>query len=179
MSEPAGPQFLEVGRIGKAHGLNGEVVVDFITDRVRERTAVGAELWHGGTCLQVVAARPHKNKWLIRFADVTTREGDESLREVTLRAPCLDDADQMSVHILIGKSLVDQYETDHGPIVAVVENPASDLLELADGRLVPLAFYVSSDQATVFVTVPAGLLDDDDDGRDGDGRDGDSTAAGR
>ena len=162
MSEPADPQFLEVGRIGRAHGLKGEVVVDFITDRVAERTKLGTELWDGDTRLEVVAARPHQTKWLLRFNGVTSRRQAESLRGATLTAPPIDDADALFVHVLIGKSLIDQYGTDHGPIVAVVENPASDLLELADGRLVPLAFYVASDDAVVSVSVPAGLLDDDE-----------------
>ena len=162
MSGSSDPQFLEVGRIGKAHGLKGEVVVDFITDRIAERTATGAELWAGETRLEIVAARPHKTKWIIRFDGVNSREQAESIRGALLTAPAIDDADAIFVHVLIGKSLVDQYGTNHGPIVAVVENPASDLLELADGQLVPLAFYVDSDEVVVSVSVPAGLLDDDE-----------------
>ena len=35
-------------------------------------------------------------------------------------------------------TVVDQHGTNHGPVVSMVANPASDLLELEDGRLVPL-----------------------------------------
>ena len=67
------------------------------------------------------------------------------------------------VHELIGRRIIDQDGTDHGPVTAVVDNPASDLLELGDGRLVPLTFYRGSDPeaGTIIVDVPAGLLDPD------------------
>lgn len=48
---------------------------------------------------------------------------------------------------------------------AVLDNPASDLLELEDGRLVPSVFIVDYQPgARVAVEVPSGLLDGDDDG---------------
>ncbi|MCP3989113.1 MAG: 16S rRNA processing protein RimM [Actinomycetia bacterium] len=158
--QAVGGPLLEVGRIGKAHGLNGEVSVDFTTDRLTERTTPGVELLADERLLRVVTARPHQKRWLVRFEGVDDRNQAETLRGLTLRAVAIDDDDEVFVHELIGKSLVDQYGTDHGAIVAVVENPASDLLELGDGRLVPLAFYVGDDDDTVMVSVPAGLLDD-------------------
>jgi len=46
-------------------------------------------------------------------------------------------------------------------VVALIDNPASDLLELDDGRLVPLAFLVGYEPGIrIDVEVPAGLLDD-------------------
>ncbi len=152
---------LEVGRIGKAHGLKGEVVVDFSTDRTDERTAVGTELWSDERRFVVVTARPHQQKWLIRFDGIADRDTAESLRGLVLAAEPIDDPEAVFVHELVGCTVIDQHGTDHGPVVAMVDNPASDLLELDDGRLVPLAFYVSHDEATVVVDVPPGLLDDD------------------
>lgn len=165
MTRPADDQaegrpLLEVGRIGRPHGLNGEVSVDFLTDRVDERTAPGAELWAEGRRLEVAAARPHQKKWLVTFAGVADRTAAERLRGLVLEAVALDDPDAVFVHQLIGKTLVDQHGTGHGEVVAVVENPASDLLELADGRLVPLVFLVDHDTESVRVSVPAGLLDE-------------------
>ncbi|MEM9614182.1 MAG: ribosome maturation factor RimM [Actinomycetota bacterium] len=159
---------LEVGRIGKAHGLKGEVVVDFSTDRTAERTARGAELWSDDRRLVVASARPHQQKWLIRFDGVADRDAAETLRGLVLAAEPLEDPEAVFVHELVGRTLIDQHGTDHGPVVAMIDNPASDLLELDDGRLVPLAFYVSHDDHTVTVDVPVGLLDD---GAIGDGTD--------
>lgn len=156
MPEP----FLEVGRIERAHGLRGEVVVHLVTNMVAERTAVGAELWAEGRALQVAAARPHGRRWLVRFAGIDDRTGAEELRGSTLTAPPLDRDAEVFVHELIGRRLIDQDGVDHGEIASMVENPAADLLELADGRLVPLTFYRRHDDEQVHVDVPPGLLDD-------------------
>ncbi len=166
--------WLEVGTIGRAHGLKGEVVVDFVTDRTEERTQAGAELRLGARTLVVATARPHQRKWLVRFEGVGDRSAAEKLRGGVLEAEALDDPDALFVHDLIGKTLIDQHGTRHGSVVAVVENPASDLLELEDGRLVPLVFVVDTDgdgdgdddadgidDDVILVSVPPGLLDDD------------------
>jgi 16S rRNA processing protein RimM len=160
-SEAAEGLLLEVGRIGKAHGLNGEVSVDFVTDQLEARTAPGVELFAAERRLRVVTARPHQKRWLVRFEGIEDRNQAERLRGLTLRAVAIEDDDQVFVHELIGKSLVDQHGVDHGPIVAVIDNPASDLLELEDGRLVPLAFYQGHDDTVIEVSVPVGLLDDE------------------
>lgn len=154
---------LEVGRVGKAHGLKGEVVVDFTTDRTDERAAPGVSLWSDERHFVVATARPHQQKWLIRFEGIERREEAELLRGLVLKAEAIDDPEAVFIHQLIGKRLVEADGTDHGPVVAVIDNPASDLLELDDGRLVPLAFYVSHDDQAVTVSVPAGLLDDIED----------------
>ena len=170
-SQPA--DLLEVGRIDKVHGLRGEVAVSFVTNMVAARTAAGTELWAEGERLIIGSARRHKNKWLILFEGVNSPEGAERLRGKLLAAAPLSNealADGEAegtasevvafVHELIGLRLVDQHGESHGPVVAVVDNPASDLLELEDGRLVPLSFYCDHDDATVSVDVPPGLLND-------------------
>jgi 16S rRNA processing protein RimM len=158
---PPPSDLLEVGRVGKAHGVAGEVLVDFVTDRVAERTAPGAVLRIGDGTLEVVSARPHKGKWIVRFVGVDDRSGADALRGALLRAEPIDDPEALFVHQLIGCRLVDQVGTDHGPVVAVVANPASDLLELDDGRLVPLTFLVDRADGEIRVEVPPGLLDAD------------------
>jgi 16S rRNA processing protein RimM len=144
--DPDGPEtlWLEVGTIGKPHGLKGEVVVDFVTDRLEERTALGAELRLGPRTLVVAKARPHQKKWLVQFEGVTDRNGAERLRGGVLEAEAIDDPEALFVHDLIDKVVVDQHGTRHGTIVSVVENPASDLLELGDGRLIPLVFVAEA-----------------------------------
>jgi 16S rRNA processing protein RimM len=160
-SAPASqPELLEVGRVDKSHGLRGEVVVSFVTNMISERTAPGTRLWSGRQWLTVIAARPHRNKWLVSFDGVADRTAADALRGVILEAEPLENESEVFVHELMGKRLIDQHGTDHGPIASVIDNPASDLLELDDGRLVPLAFYMAHDEKTVSVDVPIGLLDD-------------------
>lgn len=158
------PELLEVGRIVRAHGLRGEVVVDFVSDRP-ERTTPGAELHVDGSPFEVAAARPHQQRWLVHFVGVADRDAAERLRGAVLEAPPIDDPEAVFVHEVVGRRVVDQHGTDHGPVAAVVANPASDLLELTDGRLVPMVFLdddadVGAD-GVVRVTVPPGLLDGD------------------
>ena len=170
-SNSDGADLLEVGRIEKVHGLRGEVVVGLVTNMVKARTTVGTEFWADGEWLTVLSARRHKTKWLMTFDGVQGRDAAERLRGKTLQAAPLP-ADALPdgqaegaasevvafVHELIGLALVDQDGTDHGPVVSVVDNPASDLLELGDGRLVPLTFYQGHDADSVTVEVPLGLL---------------------
>lgn len=172
------PELFEVGRIDKSHGLRGEVVVTFVTNMIAERTTPGAGLWAADRLLTVIAARPHRNKWLVSFEGVADRTAADTLRGVMLQAEPLETEAAVFVHELVGKRLIDQYGTDHGPIASVIDNPASDLLELDDGRLVPLAFYLAHDESTVSVDVPIGLLDEgavDASVDDGDDRASDPT----
>ncbi len=156
------PDRLEIGRITKPHGLNGDVLVKFITDRLDERTAPGAEIVTvSDRMLTVERASPHKDRWIVHFAEIDTREQAESLHGHLLFADPLEDTGDVFVHDLIGKRLLTPDGTDHGAIVSVVANPASDLMELVDGRLVPLTFYEWHDDTTVTVDVPPGLLDDE------------------
>lgn len=155
------PVLLEVGRVARAHGLAGEVVVDLWTDR-RERVARGATLWTaGGTrALRVVASRPHQGRHLVRFEGIADRSAAEALRGVPLEAPALDDPTTLWVHELVGDEVRTVDGRSLGVVTAVEANPASDLLVLEGGALVPLAFVVAhrpGDQITV--DIPPGLLD--------------------
>ena len=196
-SSDATPELLEIGRIEKAHGLRGEVVVSLLTNMVDDRTAPGTTLDVGDRHLVVTRSRPHGNRWLVTFEGVDSREEAEALRGRILLAEPLssDGADPgppsasarhgeevvAYVHELIGRHIVDQHGNDHGPVTSVLENPASDLLELADGRLVPLTFYRGHDAGanTVTVDVPSGLLDAVPDGSEPDGSAPDRSASGR
>jgi 16S rRNA processing protein RimM len=63
------PRLLEVGRIDKAHGVRGDVVVRLTSDRL-ERLAVGSRLQTDDGELVVESARPHQDRWIVHFEDV-------------------------------------------------------------------------------------------------------------
>ncbi len=151
-------RLLEVGRVAKPHGLRGEVVVALSTNRP-ERVAKGAVLQTDQGPLTITASRPHQNRHIVRFAGVDTREEAEALHGAILSAEPLDDPDALWVHELIGAVVVDQHGTAHGTVTSVELNPASDLLVLDDGGLVPLTFVVGQAEGRIEVEVPAGLLD--------------------
>jgi 16S rRNA processing protein RimM len=150
---------LEVGRIGKAHGIRGEVMVHLTTDRT-ERVAPGAVLVAGTWPLTVVASRPHQGGWIVVFEGVTDRNAAEELRGAVLSAEPIEDAEALWVHELVGGVVVTLDGVEHGRVAAVQENPASDLLVLEDGRMVPIVFVVASVAGRITVDVPAGLLDE-------------------
>jgi 16S rRNA processing protein RimM len=135
------------------------VLVAWTTNFVTERSSVGTRLQAGGRWLTVVTARPHQDRWLIGFDGVDDRNDADLLRGQMLMAEPMESEGDVFVHELVGKILVDQHGVEHGPVAAMVANPASDLIELDDGRLVPFAFYRSHDHERVVVDVPPGLLD--------------------
>ena len=143
--------------MAKAHGLRGEVIVALSTNRP-ERVAVGATLHTDDGPLTVRTSRPHQHRHIVHFEGVDTREAAEALHGTVLRAEPLDDPDALWVHDLVGSVVVDQHGTDHGPVTAVEVNPASDLLVLEDGGLVPLTFVVEHADGRITVDVPDGLL---------------------
>ena len=151
-------ELLEIGTIGRAHGTSGEVVVRLITNRV-ERLNPGSTLVSPLGDLVVAAARPHQDRWLVKFGGIETRTEAESLRGLILKAPPLDDADVLWVHELIGSTVREFDGTDRGTVIAVVANPASDLLELDTGHLIPLTFVTEFEAKLVTVEVPDGLFD--------------------
>ena len=142
----------------KPHGLRGEVVVELVTNRT-ERLAPGTELATDGGSLEVLRSSPFQHRWIVAFAGVDDRHGADALRGVTLLADALDDPAELWVHELVGAEAVDTAGAPLGTVVAVEANPASDLLVLDGGGLVPLRFVVSSAPGTVVVDPPAGLLD--------------------
>jgi 16S rRNA processing protein RimM len=157
---------LEVGRIEKAHGLRGEVVVK-LTTNVTERVLPGSVLAldpQGQRHLEVLASRRHQHRWIVGFAGLASREDADAVHGVTLYAEPLtddDDPDALWIHELIGATVIDQHGTRRGIITSVIDNPASDLLELDNAGLVPLRFVTSKDGDQVHVDIPVGLLDDD------------------
>lgn len=153
----APPGLLEVGRLGRPHGVRGEVYLDLSTDR-HERVAVGARLFAGGW-MTVVAARPANDRWLVRFEGVDDRTAAERLVNRLVYAEPLHDPEVWWVHELIGSDVVDRSGASLGRCVAVVDNPAHDLLELASGALIPLPFVVEVRAGMVTVELPDGLLD--------------------
>ncbi|HZX56152.1 MAG TPA: ribosome maturation factor RimM [Ilumatobacteraceae bacterium] len=150
----------EVGRIGRAHGVNGQVYVSLLTDRV-ERLAPGARLLAGDQWLTVAESRQQQQRWLVRFEGLVDRTAAERLTNSTLMAePLTDDHDDaLWVHDLIGSKVVDQHGVDRGTCVAVIDNPAHDMMELDSGALVPVTFVVDCRDGIATVDTPEGLFD--------------------
>jgi len=152
---------LEIGRIDKPHGLRGEVVVRLISNNL-DRVAPGSRLESGRGTLVVAAARPHRDRWIVQFEGVDNRDAADALRGEQLRAEPVESGGDLWVHELIGSVVVEIDGTTRGEVVAVIGNPASDLLELESGALVPLTFVTDETQpGRIVIDAPPGLFDDD------------------
>jgi 16S rRNA processing protein RimM len=148
---------LEVGRVVKPHGLSGEVVVTLVTDRTA-RLDPGSVLRVGQRQLTVVTSRPYRHRFLVTFEGIGDRDAADALAGAVLMAAPIDDPDALWVHDVIGTMVVTADGSRHGRVVAVVANPAHDLLELESGALVPAVFVVSSADGMTVVDPPSGLL---------------------
>ena len=163
-----------MGRIDRAHGLGGEVVVRLLTnnpERLNPGTQLIAATAGGERSVTVTASRPHQDRHLVTLASVVDRSGAEALAGAVLFAEAVtDDPSGYWVHDLVGAEVVDVAGVVRGRVVAVVANPASDLLELDTGPLVPLRFATWAPGAgpgeaqppRLVVDGPVGLLGDDE-----------------
>ena len=151
---------LEVGRIVKAHGLRGQVLVDLSSDRV-ERLTVGNTLFSDRGPLVVVAAAVHqKTRFIVTFDRITTREEAERWRGVVLSAPRIEDDSVIWIDQLFGAEVFDASGVRRGVVVDVEANPASDLMVLDTGALVPLTFVVEVEaNQRVDIDPPEGLFE--------------------
>jgi 16S rRNA processing protein RimM len=157
------PPLLDVGRIDRAHGLKGEVIIRLTSDRL-ERVAPGSRLTTDAGVYEVVASRPQKDRHVVRFAGVDTKDAADALAGLTLRGEPIDDPDVWWADELIGCRVVDVDGVERGTVEALQSNPASDLLVLDSGALVPLRFVVDDPAEGVpdrrlTIDPPAGLFD--------------------
>ena len=167
---PAGPAgstgrvgLLEIGQIIRPHGLAGDVIVKLVSNRLERlepRTVLVGRSPEGGESeLKVVSSRPHQHRYIVVFEGVASRERADSLRGTLLLAEPIEDPEAMFVHELIGCDVVEVTGESHGPVVAVQDNPASDLLVGEAGWLVPLRFVVRREEKRLIVDAPPGLFE--------------------
>lgn len=154
---------LEVGRVARSHGLKGQVVVELWTNR-EERMVPGTVLAAPGRNLTVTASSRQADsggraRWIVVFEGVTTREQADALKGTVLSAEPVEVDGALWVHELVGAELYDTAGTAVGRVEAVEANPASDLLLLEDGRVIPLTFVSRRPDGGLTVDGPEGLLE--------------------
>jgi len=142
----------------RPHGLHGDVVVRLVTDQL-ERVAPGAVLETEDGPMTVRSSRPLKDRFVVSFEGVDSVEDAERLRGLVLRSAPLHKDGALWVDELVGAVVRDAAGTERGVVVAVEPNPASDLLVLDNGALVPSRFVVGElVDGVVTVDVPEGLF---------------------
>jgi 16S rRNA processing protein RimM len=151
---------LQVGSIVKPHGLKGDVIVSLTTNR-DERVAPGSVLHaKDDREFRVLRSSPHRGRFIVTFEGVSDIDQADGLRGTELFALPLDDPDALWIHELIGSQVEDTTGRVLGTVEGVEANPASDLLVLDGGGLIPLRFVVGTEPGVrITVDVPDGLFD--------------------
>ncbi|SEQ74145.1 ribosome maturation factor RimM [Streptomyces radiopugnans] len=167
---------LVVARIGRAHGIKGEVTVEVRTDEPEVRLAPGAVLATDPASagpLTIESGRVHSGRLLLRFAGVGDRTAAEALRNTLLIAEVdpeetPEDPDEYYDHQLIDLDVVTRDGTPVGRIEEIAHLPHQDLLVVrrADGGEVLVPFVgeivpeIDLEGQRAVIDPPPGLIDD-------------------
>jgi len=165
---------LAVARIGRPHGIKGEVTVETLTDRPQERFLEGVTLECDSALhksLEISRVRVHQGIWMLTFAQVSDRSEAERLRNSRLYAEVDVDeveSDEESYHVEQLKGLKVESTSGHeiGLVIEVENLPGQDLLkvETVKGeRLIPMVQQfieeIDLERGRIVVNVPEGLVD--------------------
>ncbi|MFJ6699223.1 ribosome maturation factor RimM [Streptomyces sp. NPDC091272] len=167
---------LVVARIGRAHGIKGEVTVEVRTDEPELRLGPGAVLTTdpaGIGPLTVETGRVHSGRLLLRFAGVKDRTGAEALRNTLLISDVdpeerPEDPEEFYDHQLVDLDVVLADGTEIGRITEITHLPSQDLfiVERPDGSEVMIPFVeeivtsVDLTEQRAVIDPPPGLIDD-------------------
>ncbi|RAX44029.1 ribosome maturation factor RimM [Arthrobacter sp. AQ5-06] len=167
---------LQVARIGKPHGIRGEVTVQVLTDAPGDRFVPGTEFVvepASAGPLSVESARWNKDILLLAFEGIETRNQAETLRgaKLFIETEELDEDDDegwyehelVGLEARVGSQVV-------GKIAALHTLPVQDLLvvETSDGKEVLVPFVeqivpeVNVADGFVLLTPPDGLFEVND-----------------
>lgn len=170
---------LLVGRIRKAHGIRGEVLVEVLTDAPGAIFAPGARVYVGSNVgdvppqaptLTVESVAPFKDVLRVAFEELADRTEAERWRDRFLAVPADEVAPpapgQVFVHDLVGLTLVDAGGEAIGTVLGTFEVAGRLLLEVqrkASTVLVPyevtLLVGVDLEAQTLTMHLPAGLFE--------------------
>jgi len=170
---------LVVGRVGRPHGLRGEVTVEVRTDDPAQRFAAGSVLVTSPAergPLTVSAVRWHLGHLLVMFEGYADRDAAEELRDTLLEIDSADlkplaDPDEFYDHDLIGLGVVtvagEQIGTvsdvlHHGQNLLVVDGSGARRgQEILIPFVTPIVPEVDLTGGKLMIDPPAGLLDPD------------------
>ena len=141
--------FVVVGRIGRAHGLKGEVFVEPRTDEPERRFAAGQVLRTGAGALTVAANRTHSGRLVVKFEEIADRTAAEASRGTELTCPVdpaamPDDPDEFYDHQLAGLRVETTDGDAVGELERVLHGAAQDLLVIRTPEREVLFPFVSA-----------------------------------
>jgi 16S rRNA processing protein RimM len=126
-----------VGRITRPHGVRGELTV-MVLSEVPGRFDAGATVFlESGRALTIATSRPHKDRVLVTFSEVTDRESADALRGAVLvvpesASPPLAEGSWWD-HQLVGCSVFTESGIELGELRQVIHTAANDVWSAVDG----------------------------------------------
>ena len=127
--------FVDVGRVGRPHGLDGSFVVEQPSDDP-DRFAPGAELLAGGEPAKVVTSKRAGQGRLVVKLDRRVERG--TALEVPRDALPEPETGEWYVFQLVGLEVVEDGGRALGKVADVEPWPANDVIVLEGGALLPL-----------------------------------------
>lgn len=131
------PVFLVVGRIRRAHGLKGEMIMDVLTD-FPERIKPGKVVYVADSHepQKISSVRPHDNLLLISFKGIDSKDDLDRYRNlmVYIKTEGLPELPENEFyhHDLIGLTVIDEQQEVLGTLVEIMETGANDVYVIAD-----------------------------------------------
>ncbi|MEU2657445.1 ribosome maturation factor RimM [Streptomyces sp. NPDC007325] len=167
---------LVVARIGRAHGIKGDVTVEVRTDEPELRLGPGAVLLTDPASagpLTIESGKVHSGRLLLRFEGVRDRNAAEALRNTLLIAEIdpeelPEEEDEYYDHQLVDLDVVLADGTEVGVITEISHLPSQDLLivERPDGTELMIPFVeqivteIDLENQKAVIDPPPGLIDD-------------------
>ena len=129
-------EFYRVGRVRRAHGIRGELVVELLTDEPDAIFASGRRVFAGDRQgdlagdrqeLRVLRATPFKGGLIVAFDGIPDKTAADSWRDRYLLVPESEvsppSADEVFIHELVGMRVVRTSGEEIGDIIEVFELP--------------------------------------------------------
>lgn len=160
----------KIGRIGKAHGVKGEVTFQF-DDDVFDRVDAEYLILEIDGILVPFFMEEYRfrsdSTALVKFEDIDTQDRARELTNCDVYFPrelSDNDEEEISWSFLVGFSIIDDESGKNvGTIANIDDNTMNILFELEDGTLIPaseeLITDIDKDNKTITIALPEGILD--------------------
>lgn len=177
-TDPGAPELIIVGRVRKAHGIRGDLVVEALTDEPDAVFAPGRRVFAGtasgdpardGRALTIASASPFKGGFIVHFSGIDDRTVADTWRERYLLLPADEltplGADQVYLHELPGMRVELENGDFVGTVLETYELPQGLTLDVSREKgsvMIPYDRVVTSidrEARVIRIAPPVGLLD--------------------
>lgn len=168
------PEFLVIGKLGRPHGVQGEILMMVYTD-FPERIQPGVTLFVGPRfkAVKLTKSRHHARGMLVKFEGYPVREKVAELRSQfvyvrTADRPALEQGEYYH-HQLLGLEVVDENDQVLGSLVNILETGANEVYVIHDQSgteilipgIDPVILDINLEHKQIRVRLPAGLMPED------------------